>query len=67
MRLDRAREDLQAVDAGGDDVASIARKWGFAHLSRFAQYYADRHGEAPSATLRNTRYRADLDAERAAY
>lgn len=64
VRLDRAREDLQAIGAGGDDVASIARKWGFGHLGRFAQYYGDRHGEAPSATLRNTRHRANLDAER---
>lgn len=33
-------------------VAAIARRWGFAHLSRFAQRYHAEFGEQPSETLR---------------
>ncbi len=55
VRLDRAREEL--LDAGGSTamVSEIAQRWGFAHLGRFAGYYAERFGEHPSTTLRRSR------------
>jgi AraC-like DNA-binding protein len=51
LRLDRVRARLIA---GGADasVTAIALGAGFSHLSRFAQDYAERFGERPSATLR---------------
>ena len=54
QRLLRAREDL--ADAGVHDgvtVTSVALRWGFTHLGRFASSYRQRFGEAPSATLRS--------------
>jgi AraC-like DNA-binding protein len=53
VRLGRARGDL-AAGAGGT-VAEIAFRWGFTHVPRFAGAYADRYGEAPSATLQLAR------------
>jgi AraC-like DNA-binding protein len=52
MRLDAARADLVAADAG-ERVADVALRWGFGHLGRFAAQYRRRFGEAPSATLRS--------------
>ncbi|WP_158261987.1 helix-turn-helix transcriptional regulator [Labedella gwakjiensis] len=51
-RLDAARIDLIASDPAVVSVGDVARTWGFAHLSRFAQAYRDRFGEYPSATIR---------------
>lgn len=51
IRLDRARLDLAAADPSSTTVADVARRWGFAHLGRFAASYAERHGEYPSETL----------------
>jgi AraC-like DNA-binding protein len=51
-RLAAARSALAAADPFGETVQSIARRWGFAHLSRFAQEYRRQYGELPSATLR---------------
>lgn len=59
VRLDRARDDLQAGPAVADEVSKVAHRWGFAHMGRFAGYYADRHGESPSDTLRRARHAAD--------
>lgn len=53
-RLDRARADL--ADAAAADyvsVTSIAARWGFGHLGRFAAEYRARFGESPSQTLRS--------------
>lgn len=51
IRLDGARRDL--VLAGPEStVASVAHRWGFAHLPRFAEGYRREFGENPSATLR---------------
>lgn len=48
VRLDRAREDLQA---GVGTVSDIAYQWGFTNLGRFARAYRERFGELPSDTL----------------
>ena len=52
-RLDAARVELIASDPATTSVAAVARTWGFAHLSRFAQAYRERFGEYPSATIRS--------------
>lgn len=51
IRLDGARADLQS--AGPETtVARVARRWGFAHLQRFADAYRRAYDEKPSETLR---------------
>jgi AraC-like DNA-binding protein len=51
LRLEGARADLIASD-GAVTVAAVARRWGFAHASRFAQAYHRAFGEYPSESLR---------------
>jgi AraC-like DNA-binding protein len=52
-RLERAREDLADASPGGTaTVTTIASRWGFNHLGRFATSYRARFGESPSQTLR---------------
>lgn len=51
IRLDRARAELLLADSGSQTVASIASKWGFTHLGRFASIYRLRFCESPSKTL----------------
>jgi AraC-like DNA-binding protein len=49
----RVRDELRDADPHGPmTVAAVARRWGFAHLGRFAGDYAARFGESPSTTLR---------------
>jgi transcriptional regulator GlxA family with amidase domain len=55
LRLRRAHEDLRAADPSATTVAAIARRWGFAHMGRFAQDYQAAYGQTPSAALRATR------------
>jgi AraC-like DNA-binding protein len=56
MRLDRARALLLDRSlAERLTVATAAAKSGFSHLGRFAAYYLERFGEAPSATLSRSR------------
>lgn len=54
VRLNGARDELRHP---GDDtaVASVARTWGFAHLSRFAGDYRELFGETPRVTLQRGR------------
>jgi AraC-like DNA-binding protein len=52
-RLDACRVELIASDPAVTSVAAVARRWGFAHLSRFAQAYRERFGEYPSVTIRS--------------
>lgn len=52
VRLRRAHEDLRAADPSMTTVASIAHRWGFTHLGRFAAVYQTAFGEPPMATLR---------------
>ncbi|MEJ3656108.1 AraC family transcriptional regulator [Actinomycetes bacterium KLBMP 9759] len=54
VRLDHAHLDLRAVAQGRatGTVTEIAYRWGFVHLSRFAQRYRRAYGRLPSQTLR---------------
>jgi AraC-like DNA-binding protein len=55
IRLVRAHEALRHADPHRVTVASVAHRWGFAHLGRFASTYRTRFGVSPSATLRDSR------------
>lgn len=54
VRLHRAHARLVDGDPASTTVAVVARDCGFAHLGRFAGYYADTFGERPSDTLRRS-------------
>lgn len=51
VRLDRVHAELQE-GAGTVSVTDVAMRWGFFHLSRFAQQYRARFGHLPSETVR---------------
>ncbi len=53
VRLNHARRELRL----GESVTSAATKWGFWHLSSFAQDYRAMFGELPSATARRYAHR----------
>jgi AraC-like DNA-binding protein len=55
IRLVRAHEALRHADPHRVTVASVAHRWGFAHLGRFASTYRTRFGVSPSETLRDSR------------
>jgi AraC-like DNA-binding protein len=46
LRLSRAHDDLRTGRAG--TIGEAARRWGFAHLGRFAADYRAKYGELPS-------------------
>jgi len=53
VRLERVHAELLAATPGGGTLVSeVARRWGFAHLGRFAGTYQQRWGEHPTDTLR---------------
>jgi AraC-like DNA-binding protein len=52
IRLDHVRAELLTCDPLQTRVADVALRWGFLHLSRFAQQYRERFGELPRETLR---------------
>jgi AraC-like DNA-binding protein len=52
VRLERAHVELAAADPATVTVATVAGRWGFVHLGRFARAYRDRYIESPSETLR---------------
>lgn len=54
VRLRRAHEDLRAADPAAENVASIARRWGFGHPGRFAAAHQAKYGQTPLRTLRAT-------------
>ena len=58
IRLDLARREL-LLGRAGTRVTELATRVGFGHLGRFAGWYQERYGEAPSETLRRSRDRAD--------
>jgi transcriptional regulator GlxA family with amidase domain len=51
VRLGRVRADLLRSDPQLVGVTEIATRWGFLHLSRFAQQYRRQFDELPSVTL----------------
>lgn len=53
LRLHRVRAELSDEGSSCRSVASVARKWGFVHLGRFAQHYRELFGEPPSVTMRS--------------
>lgn len=53
LRLQRARMDF-LNDADDGSVSQVARRWGFIHMSRFAQAYRQQFRELPSETLRRS-------------
>ncbi|MFI7611371.1 AraC family transcriptional regulator [Nonomuraea terrae] len=55
VRLRRAHESLLAADPSTTTVASVARRWGFTHLGRFAAVYQTAYGQPPATTLRAPR------------
>jgi transcriptional regulator GlxA family with amidase domain len=57
VRLRRAHQTLLESNPSTVTVASVAYRWGFTNLGRFARAHAKRYGEAPSVTLR-TAFRA---------
>jgi transcriptional regulator GlxA family with amidase domain len=52
VRLRRAHEELRSADPFAESVASVARRWGFAHLGRFAAAHEAKFGQKPLRTLR---------------
>ena len=51
IRLGRVRAELLRSDPSKVRVTDVAMRWGFPHLSRFAQQYRDLFLELPSVTL----------------
>jgi len=60
MRLNGVRRMLKAADPARDAVQDIAARWGFWHLSHFANDYRRMFGELPSETLRAPAHPARL-------
>ncbi|WP_082964229.1 AraC family transcriptional regulator [Mycobacterium sp. E796] len=55
VRLRRAHGELRSAHPSHTGVATIAHRWGFAHLGRFAAAYKAMYGESPQQTLRGAR------------
>jgi AraC-like DNA-binding protein len=51
LRLARAHEELRLSSRGQATVASVASRWGFVHLGRFAAVYRRAYGVSPAETL----------------
>jgi AraC-like DNA-binding protein len=54
VRLQRAHHELLASDPSTETVASIANRWGFTNVGRFAKAHTARYGETPATTLRRS-------------
>jgi len=52
VRLHYAHLDLLLGDRRTTTVGSIAAKWGFVNIGRFALYYREKYGQSPHVTLR---------------
>ncbi|WP_438853988.1 helix-turn-helix transcriptional regulator [Agromyces sp. M3QZ16-3] len=50
IRLAGVRDELRFAPPD-QSIAAVARRWGFVHLSRFAESYARAFGELPSETV----------------
>jgi AraC-like DNA-binding protein len=55
VRLRCAHRDLRSANPSHSSVASIAHRWGFTHLGRFAAAHQKMFGETPLKTLRSAR------------
>jgi AraC-like DNA-binding protein len=55
VRLRRAHRDLRSANPSHSSVASIAHRWGFTHLGRFAAAHQTMFGETPLKALRAAR------------
>jgi transcriptional regulator GlxA family with amidase domain len=55
VRLRRAHRDLRSADPSHSTVASIAHRWGFTHLGRFAAAHKTTYGQTPLQALRAAR------------
>jgi AraC-like DNA-binding protein len=51
LRLHQVRAELAGNSGGTVNVATIAGRWGFLHMGRFAEQYRQMFGECPSETL----------------
>jgi AraC family ethanolamine operon transcriptional activator len=60
MRLNGVRRMLKSADPERQSVQDIAARWGFWHLSHFANDYRRMFGELPSETLRGSAHPARL-------
>ena len=60
MRLNGVRRMLKSADPQCHSVQDIAARWGFWHLSHFANDYRRMFGELPSETLRGSAHPARL-------
>jgi AraC-like DNA-binding protein len=54
VRLRRAHRGLLESDPSTTSVASVAHRWGFTNLGRFAAAHAARYNETPAVTLRRS-------------
>jgi AraC-like DNA-binding protein len=54
IKLAGVHEDLRRESPATATVTSIAHRWGFEHVSRFAGVYRRRYGQSPSETLRQS-------------
>lgn len=54
VRMHHARAELAVSDPASTTVATIARRWGFGNLTRFAIAYRLAYGESPRTTLNRT-------------
>jgi AraC-like DNA-binding protein len=57
VRLRRAHESLLEADPTTTSVASVAYRWGFSNLGRFAAAHTARYDEPPAVTLRRRAFR----------
>ena len=57
-RFEASRRDLAAASPGETAVTTIALRYGFSHLSRFAGEYRRRFAETPSRTLARASFHA---------
>ncbi|MCW2655304.1 MAG: AraC family transcriptional regulator [Mycobacterium sp.] len=55
VRLRRAHRDLRSADPAHSSVATIAHRWGFTHLGRFAAAHKTMYGETPLHALHSAR------------
>jgi transcriptional regulator GlxA family with amidase domain len=55
VRLRRAHRHLRSAHPSDVTVASIAHRWGFSHLGRFAAAHKAMFGETPLQALHSAR------------